>query len=146
MTRTRTRATQQFPDNYWSPNVAIYLFYEKFFNYGDKIFDINLEPPPREGDELLDEVRELLEMQADEEERNRRNSNILAEQSEIPKRYYNDLLISPSSHPRTAFLMAAMNEIALAPVMHYKKRFKRPRPNQIEPRIDPMIDVPGHPA
>jgi hypothetical protein len=29
---------------------------------------------------------------------------------------------------------------------NYKKKFMRPRPSQIEPRLRPLIDVPRHPA
>jgi subtilisin family serine protease len=42
--------------------------------------------------------------------------------------------------------MNGMGEIALIPLMHFKKRFARARPNQVEPRIEPLIEVPGHPA
>jgi hypothetical protein len=42
--------------------------------------------------------------------------------------------------------MNVMSDVALVPVMHYKRKFMRARPNQMEPRIELLIPVPGHPA
>jgi hypothetical protein len=64
----------------------------------------------------------------------------------LSRNYQTALLTGPESYPNTWQLMNTMNDLALLPVMHFKDRFARARPSQIDPRIEPLIDVPGHPS
>ncbi len=135
-----------FPDSYWDPGLEIYTYYPKFFEYYDQLKNIKLPEPAREGDALHAEIRELLRKQNDREERKRRRDDILQEATSLTVKYANALLVASASSPSTLPLMEAMNDISLIAVMHFKKQFSRPRPNQVEPAIEPMIPVPGHPA
>ena len=137
-----------FPANSWAPNYEVYTYFPALFEHIDAINGIRLPEPQRSGDELARELEDLIALQGQrntEAFRNRRE-DIVSEADHISRKYLNALLISPESHPRTWFLMNAMNDVALVPVMQLKKHFMRPRPNQVDPRVEPLIMVPGHPA
>jgi Subtilase family/PAP2 superfamily len=136
----------EFPTRSWDPSFEIYTYLGKLNDYYKEIFEIELDEPAREGDALAGELSYLLALQANRNERERREPDILFEAGEISDKYQNALLISPETHPRTWQLMNVMSDVALVPVMHYKRKFMRARPNQMEPRIEPLIPVPGHPA
>jgi membrane-associated phospholipid phosphatase len=54
------------------------------------------------------------------------------------------VMFSAASHPNTTVLFEAMVIVGAIVVMHYKNKFGRPRPSQLEPALRPMLDVPGH--
>ena len=51
----------------------------------------------------------------------------------LARAYQRALLIGPESHPRTWQLMHTMSDLALIPVMHFKKGFARARPEPARP-------------
>jgi acid phosphatase (class A) len=56
------------------------------------------------------------------------------------------LMFNQHSHPATFEVMRAGNTIGRAVVIYYKDQFQRERPSRLSAEIDPVIDVPGHPA
>ena len=48
--------------------------------------------------------------------------------------------------PKTTALLRHVQIDASLALFHAKKRFDRPRPHQLEPRLHPAIPVPAHPA
>ena len=100
------------------------------------------EPPDEEA--TAGELATLLARQNDlvKLERRRRDIEFEAEH-DCP---YFDRLLLFSARPASLVLMQAMIQLGLVVAVHYKKRFMRPRPSQLEPRLRPMLDVPRHAA
>jgi subtilisin family serine protease len=139
-----------FPDNYWRPEFEIYTFYPEFFDRGKELLAVALQEPPQDGNTIAAEVAALLKKQQqlnqNLNERDRRLAEIEWEANHLSRSYQTTLLIGPDAYSNTWQLMNTMSDLALIPLMHFKKKFARARPNQIEPSIQPLIEVPGHPA
>jgi subtilisin family serine protease len=139
-----------FPDNYWRPEFAIYTYYPEFFDRGKELLAVALQAPPQDGDTIAAEVAALLKKQQqlnqNLNERDRRLAEIEWEANHLSRSYQTTLLIGPDAYSNTWQLMNTMSDLALIPLMHFKKRFARARPTQVEPSIQPLIEVPGHPA
>lgn len=139
-----------FPDQYWQPDFEIYTYYPGLFAHGKELLAVAVQEPPEQGDMIAAEVGKLLGRQQylneHFDERERRREEIEWEVDHLSRGYQTALLTGPDAYPKTWQLMNTMNDLALVPVMHFKKRFARARPNQVERRIEPLIDVPGHPA
>ena len=145
--KSKSKSTSlTFPENYWSGEFDNYQYYDGFNKRYREIVGLPLRSPTLEGDQLRAEIEELLKKQENRKERKRRKEAILREIDDFNSEYAKALLIGPDSHPHVFQLMNAMSEFALIPIMHFKRKFMRPRPIQVEPRIDPMIPVPGHPS
>jgi hypothetical protein len=94
--------------------------------------------------ETASELEYLLSLQRNIEERERRRREIeLEANSENP--YFNRML-NFDAHPACYVLMQAMFELGTIVVVHFKKRYNRLRPSELEPRLRPMLDVPRHAA
>jgi subtilisin family serine protease len=139
-----------FPNEYWRPNFEIYTHYRGLFDHGKELLDVAVEAPPQDGNAVADEIKELLAKQEklnnDINERERRREEIEWEADHLSRSYQTALLTGPDAYPKTWQLMNTMSDLALIPVMNFKKQFARARPNQLEPAIKPLIEVPGHPA
>ena len=137
-----------FPDQYWHPEFEIYPYYRGLFDHGKELFEVPVEAPPQEGDVVGQEINDLLEKQRqlndDANERERRREEIEWEIAHLARSYQTTLLTGSDAYSKTWQLMNTMSDLALVPVMHFKKAFARARPNQLEPRIEPLIEVPGH--
>jgi len=139
-----------FPDQYWRPEFEIYTYYPALFDHGKELLAVEVRDPPEDGDVIASEVGELLRKQQELndhfDERERRREEIEWEADHLARNYQTTLLTGPDAYPKTWQLMNTMSDLALMPVMHFKKRFARARPTQVEPRIEPLLEVPGHPA
>jgi subtilisin family serine protease len=139
-----------FPDEYWRPNFEIYTHYRGLFDHGKKLLEVAVKAPPEDGNVVADEIKELLAKQeklnSDLNERERRREEIEWEADHLSRSYQTALLTGPDAYPKTWQLMNTMSDLALIPVMNFKKQFARARPNQLDPAIKPLIEVPGHPA
>jgi hypothetical protein len=144
LTKTKTKTkTTDFPSVYWDPNVLVYVELPRLFK-ADHWKDVNLPAVP-DPDETEKELQKLLEKQNDLEERKRRLPDILQETGGAPSPKWQRILLYGNSS-NTALLIQAMLLVGAVVVMHYKSKFGRPRPSQIEPELRPLIDVPGHPS
>ena len=149
--KSKSKSKQaNFPDQYWRPEFEVYTYYPAFFDHGKELLDVVVSGPPQNGDVLAGEIEDLRKKQQElnehYDERERRREEIEWEMDHLARSYQTTLLIGPEAYSKTWQLMNTMSDLALVPVMHFKKRFARARPNQIDPTIDPLIDVPGHPA
>jgi len=78
-------------------------------------------------------------------ERSAALGEIVAQSGEAFLSYFTNLLaISPRSHPQTWRVINISSLTALFVVMHYKKKYGRPRPSMLAPALLPPIAVPGH--
>jgi hypothetical protein len=143
-TKTKAMTATEFAAGYWDPFVQYYVDLPRLFeNPGWKQIDLDEVPGP---DETELELQELLDKQNNRAERNRRTPDILTEVSAASPQFQRVLMFSQASHPNTYLLFQAMSPIGAMIVMHYKDKFNRPRPTQLEPELRPLIDVPGHPS
>jgi hypothetical protein len=114
---------------------------------------LELSPPPDPA-RTREELKALLAMQADSAERERRKSEIAAQRGDIITPFVNVLVRGselpderpPRLPPRTVEICEAMKELGRYVIVHYKSRFNRARPYQLEPALRPMLSDPGHPA
>lgn len=136
-------ASAQFPASYWDPQFHLYLTMIEFLRT-DWINQIQLDEPPADP---RDEIETLLHMKDDPCERAAHLADILAQNTDFPFAFYfRGFIFNATSHRKTYELMWVAILVGRAVVMHYKNRYNRARPSQLDPRIAPAIDVPGHPA
>ena len=146
--KSLNKSMSSFPVNGWEDEMEAVWELPNFLE--DPAWrQIQIEPPPGPIKSAL-ELKRLLDMQTEKTkdglclERERRRPEIETEAvSETP--YFNRLLLF-NSHPASYVLMQAMLQLGTIVVVHFKKRFLRVRPSQIEPRLRPMLGVPGHAA
>jgi hypothetical protein len=54
------------------------------------------------------------------------------------------MMMSQSSHPATFLLLKIAARVGEIVMIHYKHKYRRPRPSQICPAMLPLLEVPGH--
>ena len=144
-TKTKVNSTQstEFPSNYRDTTMTTYLELPKFCRRTEwQQIEIGPFPGP---EATAHELRKLLRRQNEwAKERRIRTPEILAEASADPPYFERVLLFGKESD--TYALMQAMSVVGAVVAAHYKYKFMRPRPSQLEPKLRPLIDVPGHPA
>jgi hypothetical protein len=134
-----------FPANGWDPTLESVAELPNFFEIRGWR-DILLDPPPGpertrvELDELLNKQQQ---MQNPAERQIRLPEIQLEAETDTP--YYQRVLTpTPSgSFGATGVLIDAMSQLGTVVGCYYKKKFMRPRPSQLEPRLRPPIDVPA---
>ena len=134
-----------FPSTYWDPTFHTYLGLIDFLErapWKNLVAPFPADNTPQSAQEL----EMLLTMQGDPE-RGKRTPEIEAEHRAPPVAFQRLLLFTERSHPKTHELaFSAMILVGRCVVMYYKNLFNRARPSQREPRLRPLLDVPGHPA
>jgi hypothetical protein len=136
-----------FPVSGWDPDMEARIELPNFFEihgWRDNLID----PPPRP-DDTAKELEDLLEKQ----DKLREPSEWLIRKPEIELEAkencpYIRRLLMPTlsgSFASTDVLIRAMFQLGTIVGIYYKKKFMRPRPSQLEPRLRPVIDVPGWP-
>jgi hypothetical protein len=143
--KSYTKAGTVFPANGWDPEMEALAELPNFFEI--RGWRDNLIDPPPGPDETAEELRELLYKQ----EELRKSPEWLVRKPEIELEAKEDcpylrrlLMPTPSgSFAGTEVLIRAMFGLGSIVGTYYKKKFMRPRPSQLEPRLRPIIDVPG---
>jgi hypothetical protein len=134
-----------FPANGWDREMEAVAELPNFFEI-QGWRELPLDPPPGPAETKL-ELNELLKKQAqmqDPVERQIRLSEIVLEADENTPYYERVLTPTPSgSFAATNVLIDAMSQLGTVVGCYYKKKFMRPRPSQLEPRLRPSIDVPA---
>jgi len=105
-----------------------------------------VQPYPTSETLLQKEIEDLLEKQHSTERMDIRQPEILEEADKPSPKFGRVMLFDEVSHPMTARLITDMVIGGRPVIIHFKTKFARPRPSQICPEIEPLIDVPGHPA
>jgi acid phosphatase (class A) len=141
---------KEFPRRGWDPNLYAQAVLAEFAasNWASKV---EVDPPPSAPGELAAEIAALC---AHDQSfpaghpslRAQRLGEILA-QAQDPTPYFADLLATASgSHPATWDLVAAAITIGQMVGMHFKLKFRRPRPAQLYPALMPLVLTPPHPS
>jgi hypothetical protein len=134
-----------FPANGWDPGMEAVAELPNFFEI-QGWRELPLDPPPGPAETKL-ELDELLKKQAhmqDPAERQIRLPEIVQEADENTPYYERVLTPTPSgSFAATNVLIDAMSQLGTVVGCYYKKKFMRPRPSQLEPRLRPSINVPA---
>jgi hypothetical protein len=137
-----------FPARGWDPAMEAVAELPNFFEI-QGWRDLPLDPPPGPAQTKL-ELDELLRKQSlmqDPAERQIRLPEIVLEADDDTPFYQRVLTPTPSgSFAATNILIEAMSRLGTVVVCFYKKKFMRPRPSQLEPRLRPVIEVPAHAA
>jgi hypothetical protein len=129
-----------YPDTWWADE--FWMARRGAAKYQDVLSQ--WEIPPWDPDRTADELENLMEKQASAEAAVRRPEII--EENNAPPPYYSRMLFLDFRRPLTRALIFGSVPWSVPLIMHFKAHFKRPRPTQLEPRLRPVVDVPGHPA
>ncbi|WP_199823557.1 phosphatase PAP2 family protein [Labrenzia sp. OB1] len=145
---TMTMTMNQFPSRNWDPALRFNLELIKFME-GEKVFDSISIPDVPTPEETRVEIEELKRKQEVREEDTRagevRRARIIEQISLVPD-FHRILMFNAQSHPHTKQLMQSVQQLGTIGSMYFKDKFRRPRPSQLEPKLRPLIDVPGHPS
>jgi hypothetical protein len=153
-TKSYTKNFTSFPANGWQYDMEYVIELPSFFE-NPKWREVEVEPPPgpdKTKQELAELLRKQQVLESDYAEWQRRKLEIEQEADafDTPQMRRQLMLGSAGApggaYPATYMLMEAMIVLGKVVVVHFKNRFMRARPSQLEPRLRPMLDVPGHPA
>ena len=141
---TYTPTGASYPAQGWDPEMDAVAELPNFFEIGGWRDDL-IEPPPGP-DETAQEIEVLLERQKQLKEPAER----LVRLPEIQLEATEDCpflrrLVTPTpsgSFAGTDILIRAMFQLGTIVGVYYKKKFMRPRPSQVNPKLRPVIDVP----
>lgn len=143
--KTFNKTGSTFPANGWDPALEAVAELPNFFEI-DGWRDLPIDMPPGPA-ETAQELKKLLNKQAkmqDPTERQIRLPEIQLEAEKDTPYYQRVLTPTPSgSFAATNVLIDAMSQLGTVVGCYYKKKFMRPRPCQLEPRLRPLIDVPA---
>ena len=143
-----SKTTGSYPVDGWQTDMEAVTELPNFFETPGWR-DVLIDPPPgpvetrKELDDLL--VKQETLRKAPEQWRIRKPEIELEAVQDNP--YFGRLLLFGNGsgvYPNTYVLMQAMVQLGFIVVCQYKKRFLRPRPSQLEPKLRPLIDVPAH--
>lgn len=135
------RSTLDFPRGYWKKRFRSFV---NLSNLDPTWKQINLAPPPSDPTIIKKETDELLKKK--ENGRADRIEEIELEADQLTPKFSRILVMNDVSHPGTAEVIDAIIIAGRLAHFHFKEKFNRPRPSQLEPDIEPVIDNPGHPA
>jgi len=147
--KSSTKPGTTFSVNGWDSEMAALMELPNFFETpGWRDYEIPLPPDP---DETETEIVELLSKQKrlreDPSEWLVRKAEIEAEANDDAFYLRRLVMLTPlGSSVSTEVLIEAMFHLGFIVVANYKKKFMRPRPSHIEPRLRPLINVPRFPA
>jgi hypothetical protein len=140
-----TRTGLIFPANGWDPDMEAVAELPNFFEIqGWRDGLIGPPPGPARTRAELDDLLSLQQQLRNPAEWLIRKPEIELEATEDCPYIRRLLTPTPSgSFAGTDVLIRAMFTLGTIVGMHYKRKFMRPRPSQLEPRIWPPIGVPG---
>ncbi len=133
----------KFPDQYWDQNKRAELVKIAFLAEPD--WETICDPGPFDERATSNELKQLLEKQVDSE-RKSRAAQIIEEATQITEDFSHILLYREDSHMYTRRVFWQAIVVGRTVVMHFKNKYSRPRPAQLEPKIRPIITAPGHPS
>jgi hypothetical protein len=152
-TKSFTKTVGSFPANGWQYDMEYCIELPRFFESAGwrQLIEGHPHPidPPPGPDATVLELQDLMAMQENQEERKRRKPDIKKENKTYdPIPLMRPLMIQPGGggFPATYTLIHGLLVLGKVVAVHFKNRYGRPRPCQLEPRLRPLIDGPGHPA
>jgi len=131
----------------WSKAALSFLDRPSHYLGRDELLALPVSPPPtNDSPETRAELDGLLALQAARTPAQQRSIEDHREYERVCDAVLQAVHGRLKSAPRTRALLLHVEQDASLAVFHAKKRFQRPRPHQLEPRLHPCIAVPGHPA
>jgi hypothetical protein len=140
-------------NEYWDADLQSYMYLEDFLRtytgWRDDFIriatDKRVPPQHMNSDELDREIRYMLDLAPEREERFMEVMD--QDDADGAASYWLGMLqISPARNPATYLMMRVGRRIGEHVVMCLKGYFRSPRPSQVCPAIVPMIDPPGTPS
>jgi hypothetical protein len=142
-----TSQQKTFPQRYWDPNFHARLVVQDTMERLPWKTDIVIDPFPDDTSaEFRKELADLVKMQENKPQMERRIPEILAQDRGIVDSFQRVWLFEARSHPKTFEMARVMMDIASHVLGYYKHYFNRARPSQYVPQLVTVIPVPGHPA
>jgi acid phosphatase (class A) len=147
----RTDITE-FPRGYWNADMLAQIGVIQFLAIEGWASEIEDNVPlfdPKMREEIFSpvnvnaEITVLKEHLAGKERMNRRDE-ILQQDQNFQLYWLQMMTFSRTSHPKTFFLLKVAARIAEVLMIHFKEKYKRPRPSQLCPALMPLLEVPGH--
>ena len=134
--------TAVYPDSWWDDRHWNGL--REAGKFTDVLSKITVADPP-DGAKTKQEAVEIVKLQASSEFKIR-VPEIIEEADAPPSYYIRAFFLDEIRRPRSKALFLKCVGWAVPFIMHFKHRWKRPRPTQIEPLISPVVVCPCHPA
>lgn len=137
-------AATSFPRRYWDPTLHALVVVAEFADTGWKEGPNSVDPgPPDLAQSVVEcELNQLTSYGLDD--RAAHLGEILSQRADMAAYWANLLMFNQSSHPATVDIVSTALRVGQFAVVHFKYKYKRPRPSQLSPRIFPLIVVPGH--
>ena len=137
-------APSEFPRRYWDPTLYALVVVAEFADTGWKegTHSVDPGPPDLSSDEVTKELNRLAAYGLDH--RAAHLGEILSQRANMAAYWLNLLMFDQCSHPATIDIVNIALRVGQFAAMHFKFKYKRPRPSQLDPRIFPLIVVPGH--
>jgi hypothetical protein len=131
-----------FPDDWWSDQFWLALRDASLYK---RISDtIRLEDVP-DAAKTRAELDDILAKQASAALATR-HSDIVEQATGLPAYLKRVVFADAERNPATSQIIDLAISFPRPLIMHFKHRYKRPRPTQLEPRIRPVVDCPHHAA
>jgi hypothetical protein len=97
---------------------------------------------PRNGDTKSDSIDEMRILAVTE--RPEAMGEILNQNKKLQLCFLQLMMMTPTSHPRTYFVLKLATRVGEVVMMRLKRHFNRARPSQYCPTLYPPVPVPGH--
>ena len=136
-------AAKGFPRRLWNPDLfALTVLAE--FAATDWSRRIVLPPPPAPDSQATkDEIARLVTLA---KERPARAQEIVKQDEELTDYWVQLLAISGRPGSPTFELLKIATRVAELTMSHFKRLYDRPRAQQLQPALMPMLPMPGHPS
>jgi hypothetical protein len=104
--------------------------------------DVILSGPRGQGDDAKDSIDEMRILAVTQ--RPEALGEILNQNKRLQLCFLQLMMMTPTSHPRTYFVLKLASRVGEVVMMRLKRYFNRPRPVQYFPTLYPPVPVPGH--
>lgn len=139
---TQLLAPPPFPARAWNPDLLALSVLPDFFAQ-DWRAKISLSPAHSFGHpSIAQEISELVAL--GRTHRHQRVGEIRDQDTKFHDYFAQLMMITPYSHPDTFTLFKMGARVGEVLMTVYKREHERPRPQQFEPRLIPLLDLPGH--
>ena len=136
----------RFPEKAWDSRPLYFL--QKGPRYLDKDLVFDLPSPPSNSSLQTQNELKLLQQYARENrtEDQINKINIEAKHGDFSEIYIDNSPFNETLKQSVPFLLSLANKEAMYFIVREKKRFSRPRPSQLDEKLELLIPNPGHPA
>lgn len=132
----------RFPDAGWGGFQLAQLVLAEFGETGWQGISLGTLKPPTDPDDIFSEIEQI----AGEDMRARlqRGAEILDQSASFGHYFAQVLMLSAAVNPSALAVIEMADRVGLMVAMHFKRKFARPRPQQVFRSLVPMIPGPPH--